>query len=159
MKTHKIIHTRDKPFTCEECSYSVSRKYELRRHKETKHSNQTDEKLFQCDSCDRRWRSPSELKVHKRIHNGEKLFQCPLCDKRFSTSGDVTKHKIVHTQDRPYTCKECLRSFSRKYDLLSHKKYKHGQNTTDEKFFQCDSCDRRCRTSGNLKVNKRIHTG
>ena len=51
MKRHKIIHTRDKPFTCEECSYSVSRKYELSRHKETKHSNQTDEKLFQCDSA------------------------------------------------------------------------------------------------------------
>ena len=149
MTKHKIIHTGDKPYTCKECLRSFSRKYDLFSHKKYKHGqNTTDEKFFQCDSCDRRCRTSGNLKVHKRIHTGEKPFQCPLCDKRFYSSGEVTKHKIIHTQDKPYPCKVCLRSFSRKCVLMKHNKSQHLKIHT-EKLFQCDSCDRRCRRVNN----------
>ena len=132
---HKLIHMRETPYTCKNCLRLFSMKSSLTRHKKYRHLQcHTEEKLFQCDSCDRICMDSTNLKVHKLIHSGEKPFKCPLCDKTFSRSSNVAQHKLINTGDKLYTCKDCLHSFSQKYDLSRHKK---GQLQCRKKLVTC----------------------
>src|SRR5277367_3238878 len=42
------------------------------------------EKNYACDTCGKRFQTPSHLKIHERSHSGEKPFKCAECGQRFS---------------------------------------------------------------------------
>ena len=42
---------------------------------------------FVCDVCQKKFKSKSNLNVHKRIHSGENLYNCGVCDKSFVQKG------------------------------------------------------------------------
>ena len=60
-----------------------------------------------CKVCDRVCRTPSQLKVHIRVHSGEKPHMCKICDKLFSSKTHLAQHMRIHTGDKPYQCKVC----------------------------------------------------
>ena len=86
-------------------------------------TKQGDQKLSSikhtCKVCDKVCRTPSELKVHIRVHSGERPYMCKICDKLFSQKSGVALHMHIHTGDKPYQCK-VVTNVSLSLDTLLH---------------------------------------
>lgn len=113
---HLHVHTRYKPYKCEECGHSFAVETMLEQHMRT-HSG---EKPYQCKQCSKKFATSSSLSIHMRTHTGEKPLACryPGCAKRFSESSNLTKHMKTH--EKTYKCECCSKSFSKEKQLASH---------------------------------------
>ena len=52
-------------------------------------------------------------------------YKCNTCDKVFPSPAQLKRHKIVHSDERPFKCDFCEKSFRRKYDCSFHMKMVH----------------------------------
>ena len=55
----------------------------------------TNERPYECDVCEKRFRD-SEFEKHMRIHTNEKPYECDVCDKAFRESQHLKRHKRTH---------------------------------------------------------------
>ena len=90
-----------------------------------------------CKVCNQVCRTPSQLKLHIRVHSGEKPYMCQICDKVFSRKSHLPPHMRIHTGDKPYQCKVCDKCFSRSHHLANHMRFHTG-----DKPYQCKFCDK-----------------
>ena len=57
----------------------------------------TKEKPYECDVCDKAFRTSGNLQDHMRIHTNEKPYECDVCEKRCTTADSLQKHMRIHT--------------------------------------------------------------
>ncbi|KAL7843529.1 hypothetical protein AOLI_G00250410 [Acnodon oligacanthus] len=96
LRTHMIVHQKERPFCCKLCGKSYSCAKVLNVHL----ISHTGERPFGCGYCEKRFKLKSHLKEHERIHTGEKPFSCPVCRKCFSRSNAVKIHIRNHHREQ-----------------------------------------------------------
>ncbi|XP_034873622.1 zinc finger protein 558-like [Mirounga leonina] len=141
LRLHEGIHSRDKPYKCDQCSKTFSRSFRLTTHKII----YTREKPYACNDCGKTFSILSYLTRHKRIHTGEKCVEYSHCGKA---------HLWIHTREKPYKCDQCWRIFRMSCNLNVHKKMHAG-----EKPCTCNEYGKAFRDHSCLKEHVRIHTG
>lgn len=132
--SHKLIHTADKPYACDLCSYETKYKSALNAHKRI----HTGERPYSCDQCSLRFFAASRLSFHKRIHSSEKPYSCDQCSLSFARSSYLTRHKRKHSPhsvEKRFSCDQCLMKFELRTNLNQHKKRHIG-----DKPYTCSGC-------------------
>ena len=65
------------------------------------------------------------LQNHMSIHTNEKPYECDVCEKRFRQSGGLKSHMRIHTNEKPYECDVCEKRFTQASNLKRHKRTQH----------------------------------
>ena len=84
MKSHLLVHSKEKRFHCDKCDFQCNESSTLKRHMYT-HSD-----------------DPMEGRKHK----------CEICSKAFFTKQEINQHLMIHGRIKPYKCKLCSGTFS-----------------------------------------------
>ncbi|KAJ8354340.1 hypothetical protein SKAU_G00219070 [Synaphobranchus kaupii] len=79
--------------------------------------------LFDCQTCDRKFKNELERDRHMMVHGTERPFGCELCD-HGSTKFQALQ---VHMRKHPfvYVCASCLKKFVSSVQLKSHLREAH----------------------------------
>jgi KRAB domain-containing zinc finger protein len=83
---------------------------------ETVHTTKYDS--YQCDICQKKFKSQHNLKRHLKIHDSTKFF-CPSCTQYFDSEEKLNKHKIdKHSYN--HLCTFCGKNFNKRQNMNEH---------------------------------------
>lgn len=150
LRAHKQIH--EKKFSCETCDKKCVNNFTLNRHEiKWKHGAFFEDRVnvvaqFQCDLCNKEYKSKAKLlqhilrhvkapckncyrligkyqiKKHKNEHHSPKV-QCDLCSKKFNSLNILKVHLRKVHRNGEYTCSfRCNHKFKTVSELVEHNK-------------------------------------
>lgn len=172
LKTHKVSHSKTKPFACTICNKCFSKRDLLKKHTKLHTSND----VFNCEICRVVFTNQKSLQKHKsikhnvndkvkpfateqdltdmKVHCKDEEFQCKTCEKTFSSKSHLVKHMRSHNNGlKKVLCTECGQRCG-KHDIVTHMRRHRG-----EKPFKCNFCDKGFPCKSDLLAHERYHTG
>ncbi|XP_022112846.2 gastrula zinc finger protein XlCGF57.1 [Pieris rapae] len=150
LEIHMRVHTREKPFICDQCDARFTCKGNLKRHIDVYHS--VRERKFTCEKCGNSFFSKNDIITHIRVHTNETPFACMYCPKRFKQLTSRNRHQTIHTGLKPYACPLCNKKFAHRNLVV-----KHQSVHSDERKFTCHLCNKSLKTKSSLRVHMGLH--
>lgn len=106
--------------SCPLCKSVFTRRYNLKVHMSSKHSQRRD---YHCQDCPNAFNRVDSLKRHiATTHRGEKKWMCEYCNRNFGQRPHMKMHiDTVHLKKRDHKC-HCGKAFGTRYNLTAHQR-------------------------------------
>ncbi|GBO07821.1 Zinc finger protein 26 [Araneus ventricosus] len=114
LEKHKCVSDGPRPFLCKVCGRRFLRIYHLEKHlavhKRKKElssgvknisKGSSDEKPYECEKCEKHYRTETALNKHRCDNNGPRTFVCKECGKRFNRIYHLQRHEELHNRTEP----------------------------------------------------------
>ena len=92
LKTHAVVHTKERNHECSICCKTFGLKSNLQHHEAQVHRK---EGLHYCGICKKKFAN----KEHECIRTKEKPFKCTECDQQFSLPWNLVRQKRSHSRE------------------------------------------------------------
>ncbi|XP_023821993.1 zinc finger and SCAN domain-containing protein 2 isoform X4 [Oryzias latipes] len=176
LSVHSWSHTEERPYKCDICDKAFGLKSLLKAHRKNHNKNQchicgktlsstrglswhlmshSEKRNFACDVCGKRFKIPSTLRIHKKIHmERERSFLCHICCKTFHCNTMLNIHMTTHSSEKPFVCQDCGKGFTMKSKLKFHQRVH-----SEERPHSCSHCGRCFKLKSTLKIHINTHLG
>lgn len=153
LKKHKLKNR----YLCEICGQRYTKLSNFKAHIKTHRNTVIVPKLtpFVCNSCNKTFRTNSNLKEHSNYCSGALPFTCKHvdCEKKFPTVTKLKNHvKLKHDKKFSSICSICNIGFVK---MSSYKAHMTSHST--EKKYNCTKCDKSYKTLSNLNFHMKFH--
>jgi uncharacterized Zn-finger protein len=134
------VHEGKKPFECDICESTFSRKDALYKH--VKQTHEEPDLKHQCNICSKAFKNKDYLTRHvSAVHEGKKPFQCNVCSSAFCSKFKLKQHiGGVHEGTKPYQCHLCDAKFYFPSVMNKHIARIHEGKKEDK--IKCSICDK-----------------
>ena len=135
LSIHRRMHI-GKKIACIECDQKFLHKHHLKTHMERLHLSQG--KSFECQKCEKTFKTNVDLKKHQIEHSYLKPFKCPKCEHRSKYRNNMASHITKHNEvdKKSFQCQLCIKTFKSSKHLT-----KHTICHFDGKPFACLKCE------------------
>lgn len=123
-----------------------------KKKKKTNYNSEQPNIIYQCEYCEKQFKTREKVRCHTRIHTEDRNFHCELCGRSYRRREHLVRHYRRHTNDRPYMCVECGKSYMRAEHLKRHSYFHSG-----EKPYECAVCDKAFARHDRLIKHSLVH--
>lgn len=89
---HLLVHTLERPFSCDICKGTFVDKSCVRNHMQQHIQHY-------CPICNEPFRHAFNIKRHMLVHNGLRPYNCSMCDKTYKHSSHLKRHLKQHEEN------------------------------------------------------------
>lgn len=113
-------------FLCEVCNNTYDKQYE-----EVHMKSHMAEEDYDCNICNRKFYTQTNLEMHMRVHANGKKFSCSHCKKNFLAYEALQEHIEQQCQNhvKSYACQYCGRRFFRPHEKVKHERIHTGKSS------------------------------
>ena len=86
-----------------------------------------EDRPFHCPTCEKTFKSLSNLRQHEGSHSDKKMYSCEICDSKFQHESSVKTHMQIHSGEKKFSCTICEKvTFNEFYMTRIYLKYEFG---------------------------------
>ncbi|KAM8930635.1 zinc finger and BTB domain-containing protein 41 [Pelodytes ibericus] len=128
-------------------------------------------KELKCPKCEKVFDRVGKYESHTRVHTGEKPFECDICQQRYSTKSNLTVHKKRHNNEtvihsKEHKCPFCSKLHASRKTLVKHVRRFHPENAQEflaikrikSEGWKCDICNKSFTRRPHLEEHMILHT-
>ena len=153
---------------CGRCGKNFTSRAQLNRHLGEVHEDEGARKL-QCKVCDKYLGSKENMVIHRNMHMDIKPFKCNFCERSYRSPGNMKTHrKEAHAEEwkaeqakrgpkNSSPCPKCGLRFPFLSEFYKHLAEIHQDMASKE--LQCTTCDKWLSNKLKLQSHMRTHTG